>query len=184
LVICKWLLDINLQGKKMKINKTILSLATASVLSVSAYGACAAAIDFANKDLTNMKLNSSMNANSNTIINLTDPTLPQDASTKKYVDDSTGGGTQNGKKASNVSGSSFTGDGGDAWINVPATKLPSGQVVPAFQVMKFEARKQTINAVDYAVSNNVDPIWRTDVDWGEAKTHCGNAGAKLISNQQ
>ena len=71
----------------------LLSLALVSIFSISAWGACATAIDFGNQDLSNMKLATDMNASGHKISSLvmTDPIgTSSEAANKNYVDTKVG----------------------------------------------------------------------------------------------
>jgi formylglycine-generating enzyme required for sulfatase activity len=170
----------------MKINKTILSLATISALAVSAYGVCGGAIDFGNQNLTNMKLSGDMDANSNQITGLKDPTNSQDAATKTYVDDLTSNlgspalyGTIGTKvtKAKVDDTTNHNKSGETLWTKVPATTLPSGHRVEGFEVFTYEARGAN------TTSNKVDPV-KVSISWNDALKACKNVNANLITNDQ
>jgi len=66
------------------------------------------------------------------------------------------------------------------FITVPETTLPSGQVVPAFQVSQYHISKDSNGAPI------VDPqlVPWTDIDFADAKAQCEAMGGQLIRESQ
>lgn len=69
------------------------------------------------------------------------------------------------------------------YVPVPSFSLPSGKYIPAFCVMQFEARN--INGIANADVSifGTQSAW-TSQTWLQAKAHCKNAGARLISDTE
>jgi len=65
------------------------------------------------------------------------------------------------------------------FVTVPETKLPGGQVVPAFEVGRYLCSKGPAGAVIDATL----PPW-VDINYAEARAACAAAGFKLITELQ
>ena len=68
----------------------------------------------------------------------------------------------------------------DCFITVPETTLPTGQVVPAFQVGQYHCGSQSNGLV--VVSASVAPL--VNIKYQVARDLCGQAGYKLITELQ
>jgi len=68
----------------------------------------------------------------------------------------------------------------DQFITVPETSLPSGLVVPTFQVSQYAC---TQGADGKAASNATDAPW-VNINYHEAREACEKAGFKLITETQ
>lgn len=68
----------------------------------------------------------------------------------------------------------------DGFVTVPETKLPTGQVVPSFQVAQYHCGSQSNGPI--IISADVAPI--VNISYRSAKKLCDQAGLKMITELQ